>query len=64
MLAAALDSVRDKVLAMALLQPGEKVIDLGASTGLLRLKATENLRLVREGPEGVARTLGAPNAVC
>lgn len=47
MLAAALDSVRDKVLEMAQLRPGERVIDLGAGTGLLGLKAAEMV-----GPDG------------
>jgi len=46
-LASALDSVRDKVLGMAQLQPGESVVDLGAGTGLLGLKAAETV-----GPEG------------
>ena len=40
-LAASLDAVRDRVLAVADLQPGERVIDLGAGTGLLGLKAAE-----------------------
>src|SRR3989304_9041931 len=40
-LAASLDTVRDRVLAMADLQPGERVIDLGAGPGLLGLKAAE-----------------------
>lgn len=42
-LKAALDSVRDKVLALAEVQPGESVIDLGAGTGLLGLKAAETV---------------------
>jgi SAM-dependent methyltransferase len=46
-LAAALDSVRDKLLEMAQLRPGESVVDLGAGTGLLGLKAAETV-----GPEG------------
>jgi ubiquinone/menaquinone biosynthesis C-methylase UbiE len=46
-LASALDSVRDKVLGMAQLQPGESVVDLGAGTGLLGLKAAETV-----GPQG------------
>ncbi len=46
-LASALDSVRDKVLDMAQLQAGESVVDLGAGTGLLGLKAAETV-----GPQG------------
>lgn len=46
-LASALDSVRDKVLDMAQLRPSESVVDLGAGTGLLGLKAAEAV-----GPQG------------
>jgi arsenite methyltransferase len=40
-LQAALHSVRDRILELANLQSGEVVVDLGAGTGLLGLKASE-----------------------
>jgi SAM-dependent methyltransferase len=46
---AGLNVVRDRILRMAALQPGERVVDLGAGTGLLGLEARW-----RVGPDGAA----------
>ena len=40
-LEAALTAVRDRVLGLADVQPGERVLDLGSGTGLLGLRASE-----------------------
>jgi len=47
LLQTALSSVRDRILDLADLHPGERVLDLGAGTGLLGLEAAQ-----RVGPEG------------
>lgn len=44
-----LNAVRDRILGLATLRPGERVVDLGAGTGLLGLEAAR-----RVGPAGAA----------